>query len=54
MTLTPEQIEELKQVSKPLVRWLQQNCHPHVTVIVDCKSLEIVEGLATVKYELGI
>jgi len=51
MILTKEQINEFKEVSKPLVRFLNENCHPHVTVIVVPTGAEILEGLAPVKIE---
>jgi len=47
--LTKEQIEEMRAVAMPLMRWMADNCHPHCTVILDSTSAEIVEGLAMVK-----
>jgi hypothetical protein len=48
MTLTKEQIESFKQAAQPLMEWLEQNCHPHVTAIVDSHHAEVLEGLAMV------
>lgn len=51
MMLTLKQIEELQEAAKPLVKFLCENCHPHVYVIVEPSGAELVEGIATVKIE---
>lgn len=51
MILTPEQVEQLNEAAKPLVKFLCDNCHPHVYVIVEPTGAELVEGLARVKIE---
>jgi hypothetical protein len=51
MILNKEQIDQFKEVSKPLVKWLNDNCHPHVKVIVEPSGAEILEGSAMVKIE---
>lgn len=48
MILTKEQLVSLEAVAKPLMRWLNDNCHPHITAIVDSSRAEIVEGLAVI------
>ena len=47
MTLTKDQIEQMRAAAMPLMIWLLENCHPHVQAIVDSGRVEIVEGLAT-------
>ena len=47
MILTPDQITELNDAAKPLILFLRKNCHPHVKVIVNRESAEVVEGIAT-------
>jgi hypothetical protein len=47
MTLTEQQLESLKIAATPLMEWLKDNCHPHVTAIVDSQRCEVLEGLAT-------
>lgn len=49
MTLTEQQIEELKEAAKPLIKWLNENCRPHVTVLVEPTGAELVEGVAAVQ-----
>jgi hypothetical protein len=33
-----------RDAAKPLIEWLNQNCHPHTKVIVDQTQAELVEG----------
>lgn len=47
MKITLDQIETLRKVALPLMQWLNDNCHPHCTVMVDSERIELVEGLAT-------
>ena len=47
MTLTPEQFRALLDAAKPLIKWLNDNCHPHCTARVDQVSVELTEGIAT-------
>lgn len=46
MILKEKQVEELKVIAKPLIKFLNDNCHPHVIVVVDGQGCEIFEGLA--------
>jgi hypothetical protein len=48
MILTDEQRAELEEASKPLIKFLAQNFHPHVKVIVDCGSAELLESSARI------
>jgi hypothetical protein len=51
VTLTEEQLTELRAAAMPLMQWLNDNCHPHVVAIIDSEHIELVEGLATAKRE---
>lgn len=51
MNLSKEQVEQLKEAAKPLVKFLNENCHPHVVVHVEPTGAEIFEGLAVVNIE---
>ena len=51
MILTQEQIDALREAAMPLMQWLNDNCHPHCTVMVDSEWIELVEGLATARRE---
>lgn len=45
MTLTPEQQAEFEAVSRLLMEFLNNNCHPHVTVVVSTTHAELSEGV---------
>lgn len=47
MKITPDQIEALREAALPLTQWLNDNCHPHCTILVNSERIELVEGLAT-------
>ncbi len=42
-------LEELKEVAKPLIKYLCENYHPHVTAIVTPTGVEVMEGLQSVQ-----
>ena len=39
---------ELKEVAKPLIKYLCENYHPHVTAIVTPTSVEVMEGIQAI------
>lgn len=43
-----KKLEELKEAAKPLIKYLCENHHPHVTAIVTPTSVEVLEGIQTV------
>jgi hypothetical protein len=51
MILTTEQQHQLELAAIPLIKWLNENCHPHCEVAVDCGSAELKEGIARVVNE---
>ena len=46
--MTSEQKEEFERLARPLVEWLNNNWHPHVTVLITPIHAEIMEGLLSV------
>jgi len=44
-----ERLKFLREAALPLMQWLAENCHPHVTAIVDSEHVELLEGLATAR-----
>ena len=40
-----ERGESFKQAALPLIKWLCENMHPHVTAIVTPTSAELTEGV---------
>lgn len=45
MSLTDQQRKEFEAVTRPVIEWLNANCHPHVTAVVDPVSAELLEGV---------
>ena len=39
-------LAELLEAAKPLIKYLNDNCYPHCTAIVDQTSVELVEGVS--------
>ena len=38
--------EQLKELTKPVMEWLNKNGHPHMKVIIETNSVELVEGVS--------
>ena len=51
MLLTPQQVNEMQEASKPLVKFLNEHFHPHVQVMVTPDGAQFSENLALVKIE---
>ena len=51
MILSKEQFASMLEAAKPLIKWMNDNCHPHCTAHVDQVSVELVEGIATNRTE---
>lgn len=45
-----EQLLELREAARPLFEYLKANHHPHIKVIVDGDSVEVLEGLRRVQF----
>jgi len=44
VNVTKEQQESFKQAALPLIKWLNENVHPHHSVIVTPTNAELLEG----------
>lgn len=42
--------KSFKELSIPLIKFLQKNYNPHTKIIIDCNSAEIVEGILSEVY----
>lgn len=51
MILSEEEVKSFHEATKPLIKYLSENHHPHVTVIVTSTNAEILESSASVKDE---
>ena len=47
MTITEQQRKEMLEAAKSLIKWMNENCHPHCTAHVDQNTVELTEGIAT-------
>lgn len=45
MTLTEQQREEFESITRPVIEWLNKNCHPHITVTIEPTRAELSEGV---------
>lgn len=43
--MTPKEKNLLLEAAKPLIEYLNNNYHPHCKIIVECDSVEVVEGV---------
>lgn len=48
MVLTDEQKKSFEAAARPMIKWLCENCHPHVTTIIDPQSAELKEGVSRI------
>lgn len=44
-TNKPMKEDLLLEAAKPLIEYLNNNYHPHCKIIVECNSVEVLEGL---------
>ena len=47
--MSDEQNKQFEEAARPLIKYLCENCHPHVTVIVTPTRAELLEGLRSTK-----
>jgi hypothetical protein len=45
MIATQEQLREFETITRPVMEWLNRNCHPHVTVIIEPTRTQLLEGI---------
>jgi len=48
MILTDEQQKYFETAARPLIEWLNKNCHPHVTAIIEPGRAQLTEGVYSV------
>lgn len=48
MILTEEQRESFLEAAKPMIKWMNDNCHPHTEVVIEHDRAELYEGVAAV------
>ncbi len=45
MIFDEKQLKELEKLAKPLVKFLNENGHPHVHVTIDCNHIQLWEAV---------
>ena len=48
MLLTQTQKDEFEVLVKNVIKWLNDNTHPHTTVVIDATHAELSEGICAV------
>jgi len=48
MILTEQQRIEFEKAARPLIKWLCENCHPHVVALIEPGRAELTEGVCSV------
>ena len=46
MVITEQQAEVMVELAAPLISWMQNNCNPHCTALVNSTSIELTESIA--------
>jgi len=54
MILQKKQREEMLEAAKPLMAWMDRNCHPHCVARVGQIHIELLEGIATNRLEENV
>ena len=39
-----ERINKLTELAKPLIKYINEEWNPHVKIIIDCSSVELLSG----------
>lgn len=45
--MTKEQLKEFEAIARPLIKYLNDNHHPHVTAIIHPTGAELLKGLCS-------
>lgn len=45
MIITEEQRKEFEEKARPLIKFLNDNFHPHVSVVIDCNRAQLFESI---------
>ena len=47
MILNEQERREFEAVTRPVIEWLNKNCHPHVSVVIEPTRAELLEGVCS-------
>ncbi len=51
MRLTKDQVKEFEESARPLIKWLNENGHPHMEVRVNSTHATLKEGILNIRDE---
>lgn len=51
MILNEEQRKEFEEKTRPVIEFLNNNCHPHTQVVISTDHSELLEGVCAYKTE---
>ena len=46
MILSKNQEKEFENLTRPVIEWMNNNCHPHISMTICCTRAELSEGIA--------
>lgn len=46
MILSDSKTEKMLKAAKPLIKWMNENCHPHTKIIVTHNGVELLESIS--------
>lgn len=47
MIYTKETMKSFKEIVEPVMKWLNENCHPHTSIVIGSDIAELMEGQIT-------
>lgn len=50
----PKKLQEFKDVTDAVIKYLNDNFHPHTKIIIDTNRAEVVEGVMAIKNDRHI
>lgn len=39
---TKEQLEDLENITKPVIEWIKKHCNPYESVIITCDEIKVI------------
>lgn len=49
MILSNEQSKQMLEAAKPLIKWMNENCHLHCAATVDQNTVVLTEGITVMR-----
>ena len=51
MFMNQQERDKFEKIARPLIKFLNDNFHPHVKVVIDCTNAELLEGIYNFRTE---